>query len=204
MNSFARNTIRKTVWCISIVSTAALTVWCILRFHSDEDLSQIEFKKFHDLPESFYPSITICFEKPFVDHKLWRSDPNLTEQAYADFLAGTQDAAELVDISSEIDYDDVTIKLKDHLEKVVIVMWNGDERIWDGNGILVPSLNQSGYEEHQHLNIYASARLHNRKCFHGDLRSMDDRLRTRAPFVVAMENGNVVAACSCAARHTHQ
>ena len=175
MNNFTRNAIRKTFWFLCIVCAVALTVWCVQRFHSDEDLSQIEFKKFHDLPGSFYPSITICFTNPFLDHKLRQHDPNLTAQAYEDFLRGRQDAVELIGTSSVIDYDDVAIKLKDHLEKVHIVMLNKDTATWNGTGTLVNSSNQKEYEEHQNMNIYVSARLSNSKCYTVDIPFMPNR-----------------------------
>ena len=132
MNSSKKNILRKFFLVICIFGALILTINCIREYILDQDVTHIEYKKFHEESDRIYPSITLCFTKPFVENKLKQIE--ITIDTYTDFLSGenhnnTSWNSSLLDI----DYDNVSIHLMDHLHNIKFNLLNNDNLIWNGN-----------------------------------------------------------------------
>ena len=100
----------------------------------DEDNSQVEYQRFHANNESIYPSISLCFKRPFLKERLaaykMEGDEPIEVKNYSRFIYGRYWNDNFVDI----DYDNVTIDLWDHLSLVTITLANSYQNIfWDVN-----------------------------------------------------------------------
>ena len=100
------------------------TLQCIQHFMLDEDVTKIEYRKFHEDIEAIYPSITYCIKNPVVrkdNDLIWKKygdkDPKELRTDYMNYLSGLQHS----DVFSEKDYDIITKQLETFLEEVVIV-----------------------------------------------------------------------------------
>ena len=118
-----------------IICTAATIIMfskCLITYLKDEDNSQVEYQRFHSNNESIYPSISLCFKRPFLSEKLeaynaMGADP-IDVERYSRFIYGRHWNKKFVDI----DYDNVTIDLWDHLKEVSIKLANTYQKIhWD-------------------------------------------------------------------------
>ena len=57
------------------LSTGMLVVKCIVTYLSNEDVTRVEFRKFHEMDDSVYPSTTFCYKHPlkFVGSNVCKS-----------------------------------------------------------------------------------------------------------------------------------
>ena len=99
------------------------TVQCINHFMLDEDVTKIEYRKFHEDSSAIYPSITYCIKNPIASKEntlIWKKygnkDAKELRNAYLDYLAGLEGS----DIFSETDYDMITKNLETYLNEVEI------------------------------------------------------------------------------------
>ena len=99
------------------------TVQCIQHFMLDEDVTKIEYRKFHEDTEAIYPSITYCIKNPVVSKDndlIWKKygdkDPKELRNDYIKYLSGLESS----DVFSEKDYDIITKQLETFVEEVVI------------------------------------------------------------------------------------
>lgn len=91
------------------VTAAGMTVYWLYKYLKDEDLVQMDFKPMDMFPEGQYPMISICFWNPVVESKLKQKNYSLTVQRYLEALKGDRFYPGIEDI----DFDDVTLNLKD-------------------------------------------------------------------------------------------
>ena len=117
---------------ICTVATIIMFSKCLITYLKDEDNSQVEYKRFHSNNESIYPSISLCFKRPFLKEKLEayfdEDGAPVKVKNYSRFIYGKEWHENFVNI----DYDDVTIDLWDHLKEVSIKLANTFQNIqWD-------------------------------------------------------------------------
>ena len=93
------------------IVTVGITVYSVYQYRLDEDVSRIEFKKFNSHKDHIYPTITLCFPKPFVEVKLATYGEGINGSSYANFLRGNLWDERM----ANIDYDDVSLKIEDYL-----------------------------------------------------------------------------------------
>ena len=102
---------------VCLVVTVGLGVDCMWKYFANECVSHIAYKKFNqDHLENIYPSITLCIQKPLLDHQLRKYGDDVNSTSYFAFLAGDAWNSRM----ASIDYDEVTVSLKDHLNGMAI------------------------------------------------------------------------------------
>ena len=99
------------LFCCAI-ATIALISNCFYNFWLDKDTSQITFKTYHKGQDSIYPSISLCFDWPFLKDRLVSFGDGINATAYSKFLSGEF----WDDRFLEVDYDNVTINLESKLK----------------------------------------------------------------------------------------
>ena len=168
MEVTSRNVIRNLFRVICLIGALILIIYCVREYILDKDVTHVEYKRFHGEPDAVYPSITLCYYKPFIRDKIDGLGGDVTLYSYKDFLSGN-DYRSWNSSFSDIDYDNVSINFLDYLKYVEINLLNNDNLIWnvENNTQLVDNhdtiwLNYSKVKPPQ---IYVSARLHNKKCF---------------------------------------
>ena len=122
-----------------------LTCWCFHKYMKDKDVSHVNYRRFHDDSDSLYPSLTLCFNNPFLDDRLKEAGDGINITTYVPFLEGKYWDNRMADI----DYDNVTIDLKDYLEFAEINL-----------------LNTSKFRDNK---FYVSMRSPRMKCFSFDI-----------------------------------
>ena len=115
---FVTNTYR--ILCLLL--TIALVSWCIHEYKLDRDITEILLRKYHHHEDDIHPSITVCYTNPYQDHKFTKYYRNYSSGSASTFSAAYQSlingvAKAQLDKYSQmieaIDYDDVTIGLRD-------------------------------------------------------------------------------------------
>ena len=103
----------KYTYCIFCVLCAALlSIWCIYHYFLDEDLTQVNFKRFHEEKEDIYPSISLCFMNPYLPEMFGNiHKTNISLNEYLQFLQGNRWKPEIL----TIDYHEVTLDIKKYL-----------------------------------------------------------------------------------------
>ena len=97
-------------FCIFL--TIYITCWCFHKYMQDKDVSHVNYRRFHDDINSLYPSLTLCFNNPFLEDRLKETGEGVNITTYVHFLEGNLWDKRMVNI----DYDNVTVDLKDYLE----------------------------------------------------------------------------------------
>ena len=115
--------------CSFLCASAAfmLTCWCFYKYVKDDDVSLVNYKRYHDDKDSIYPSLTLCFNNPFLNDKLESVGEGINTTTYSKFLEGLHWDNRLV----RINYDDVTIDIDKYIDGVRIVLANGT--VYDNN-----------------------------------------------------------------------
>ena len=54
-----------------MVAAVGLIGKCIHSYYLDKDVSQVEYRNFHETEEYIYPSITLCLKEPLSPWKFW-------------------------------------------------------------------------------------------------------------------------------------
>ena len=172
MNLSTKTVCRNFHHFICLLATILLIGYCAHEYALDRDVTHINFQKFHEEPVRVYPSITICFTKPFVGDKLKLYDKELTFQSFKDFLLGNTGSTWNSELAN-IDYDNVSVQLEDHLNSIGINLLNNDDIVWKVEcgkcGKLVQTWDQSEYKDVQPPNIYVSSRRAESKCYTIDI-----------------------------------
>ena len=173
------------------------TIQCIQHFMLDEDVTQIEYRKFHDDSESIYPSITYCIKNPVVPKErqsIWlkygKNDTTNLRKDYLKYLSGLSNS----DAFTESDYDVVSKKLENFLKEVEIVMdantfvtWNQrngtltlvkairkfkTER--DSSEPVIENLSNQEKEKFPDLKFYITQKSGKEKCYTFDVPFMEN------------------------------
>ena len=106
---------------ICSISAFSLTCWCIYKYMKDEDVSLVNYKRYHSDKNSIYPSLTLCFNNPFLNDRLESFGKGINTTTYSKFLKGLHWDERMVDIN----YDNVTLDINQHLEEAKVVLANG-------------------------------------------------------------------------------
>ena len=103
------NYVYRVFHAICILGTIALIIWCIYMYALDEDMTVIEFEKFHTEPDYIYPSISLCNSDIFYERELKKFGINQT--LYERYLRGEYFEEGI----SNIPYEDVSYNPADKL-----------------------------------------------------------------------------------------
>ena len=101
----------------------SLTCWCFHKYWKDEDVSHVNYRRFHDGDDSLYPSVTLCFNNPFLEDRFREIGDGINITTYVEFLEGKRWDERMVGI----DYDNVTVELEDYLVFSEITLINGSK-----------------------------------------------------------------------------
>ena len=93
-----------------LIATLGFTCRCLYKYYLDEDVSQVTYQDFHKTKEGIYPSVTLCFSTIFFEENLKIYGDGINVSTYTDYLFGNYWDARM----SEVDYDNVTIDIKDY------------------------------------------------------------------------------------------
>ena len=100
----------KSIFCvICILITIGLSSWRVYQYSLDQDLTRVNFRRFHTHEESVYPSLTLCFFDPYLPEELEKYETTASE--YTRFLQGQLFDDRLLNVS----YGDVTLDFTKHL-----------------------------------------------------------------------------------------
>ena len=88
---------------------------------TDEDLSVVDYKNFHQESSISIPEVSLCIENPFIEEKLKEINSTLTTSKYINFLKGDI----FDDKLKNIDYENVTINLSNFLLHSTVTWNNG-------------------------------------------------------------------------------
>ena len=87
----------------------SLSSWCIYQYFLDEDLTQVNFKRFHEKKEDIYPSISLCFLNPYLPEAFGNNyETTISLHEYLQFLQGNLWKPEML----IIDYHNVSLDIK--------------------------------------------------------------------------------------------
>ena len=104
------------VVCLCI--TLILTGICFYKFIWNEDLAQIDFPEYHELPNSVYPTVTLCFTSPDVniEERLKAIHHKFNSTSSSNFLSGNT----LDDVMNWITAENISLNFRDYLEAIGI------------------------------------------------------------------------------------
>ena len=164
------------VQTICVVVAIGLACLCVHKYCLDDDLAEINFQTFNDQEHAIYPSITLCFMGPdiFLKNKLKRFGSSISQSKYSNFLQGII----WDDTMRDIDFDEVTINIKDYLEGVIISSAGDNARHCSPNfhkilkHFSVPGcINTTDHEDFppNTFQFYVSYRDYHTKCFSMDV-----------------------------------
>ena len=99
--------LKKINWIFHFLAVTIVIVYAVSSyntFSTNDDLCEVNFKKFHADQESIYPSISLCFNSPFLKDKLKDASE------YEKFLLGRSDESGRF---SSIPYENVSLQYHD-------------------------------------------------------------------------------------------
>ena len=149
---------------ICILAALRLTIKGVSKYLKNEDLAQVDYRKFHESPKDMYPTITICLHGLliFSSSKLSSIGVGINETTYSMFLMGKHWDERMV----RIDYDNVTIDIDDYI-LFGILQYSGKIRRFRNCS---NDVKNTVCNSHEYLNLpsYVSYRDFNMKCFSFD------------------------------------
>ena len=84
-----------------------MTLYWMYKFLRDDDLCQVDFKPFDEIPQGQYPIVSFCVWNPFIASRL--KPYNITPESYIEILKGDK----LHNGTKKIEFNVVTIDLAD-------------------------------------------------------------------------------------------
>jgi hypothetical protein len=111
------------------ISAFSLTCWCIYKYMKDEDVSLVNYKRYHSDENSIYPSLTLCFNNPFINDKLKSYGDGVNITTYSKFLKGLYWDERM----TQIDYDNVTLDIENYIVEAKVVVANGSLHSHNGS-----------------------------------------------------------------------
>ena len=103
--------LKYSYYLFCFISTISLSTWCVYQYVLDEDLTQINFKRFHDEKVDVYPSVSLCFMNPYLSKEFEHdTSNNITLNQYLEFLQGIYWRPEMNNIS----YSKVTLNIMNY------------------------------------------------------------------------------------------
>ena len=128
MNFFTWRTIKHITFCICLCATVCLSIYSISRFCKNEDVTMVQMSKYHSSEDRIYPSFSFCILPPFLEKEFDKyEDDGINVSSYSQFLKG-----EIWNESFlQINYDNVTISLKDNMIFSYYVTQDGKRFNWN-------------------------------------------------------------------------
>ena len=139
-----KRTLLRLYYVHCLLAASGLISWCLYKYTKDDDVSLVNYKRYHSEENSIYPSLTLCFNNPFLNDKLQSIGEGVNTTTYSKFLEGLYWDERLINI----DYDNVTIDLDKYLDGVTVILANG-----------------SAYDNHGQILYYVGMRSSQMKCF---------------------------------------
>ena len=140
------NNLKRVHVLLCVSATLGMAIFWGYKYSLDHDLCNIEYDAFLDGNDVMYPSMSMCFSKPFLMPKMKEYGINISR--YLTFLRGDTTDVNL----TSIDYDEITINLMDYYIEHYIVWKNGTkikyETLHNSNSLIIrPSFNGFWYSE---------------------------------------------------------
>ena len=152
---------------LCILGTLGLAFNCFLKYKENDDISRTSYQKFHfGGKENVYPSTTLCFVDPFLDHELQKYGDGINASSYSKFLLGRH----WDDRMLKVDFDNVTISLTDYLNGIFVQLMDQTSYLYN------PKEGRQDLPEGLQFNFYVSYTSDNFKCFTFDVPYLENRL----------------------------
>ena len=97
--------------CTCLVATIALQIYCLFHYLSDQDVSMVNYTKFHTSKDAIYPSFSFCIRDPIIQEKFDQYEETINMSSYVHFLRGKLWDDKLL----TVDYDNVSVSLSENL-----------------------------------------------------------------------------------------
>ena len=120
MQNFTGLNFQNAFHLICILSTVGITSWCCYKYAQNKDSSVIDLIPFNKDQESLYPSISLCLFDPCLDAKM-----PLINLTCDDYYNMHYNDGKFYDIFLQMDYEDFTINLNNHLWQTEVMLENG-------------------------------------------------------------------------------
>ena len=104
---------------LCILAAISICVYWVYKYRLDEDLSVITYRKFYERENDVYPTVSLCFNNPFLAKRL--AESGINESVYLSFLTGEYFSEEML----EINYENVTINISNYVKGYMIYFNNG-------------------------------------------------------------------------------
>ena len=119
--------IQYTTFVLCLLATIILSVYSIIRYFANEDVTLIHISKYQSSEDSMYPSHSICILPPFLEHRFKRyQNDGINMTSYVQFLKGKIWDDRMLDI----DYDYVTVSLSENLRESFYLTQNRSKQDW--------------------------------------------------------------------------
>ena len=158
-----------TFHCLCLITTAGVLIYCSWKYYHNEGTSLVDFKTYHNTENDIYPSISLCFQGGIWDtYKLNHTYAIDKVSDYSSFLKGNA----WDDLMLKVNYDDVTLNLKDYVTNIQIGPDAAPEYSWTKkNNNNNPSRNtaKTSPKSENDFPFYIGYRHARAKCFSLDL-----------------------------------
>ena len=116
------STVKSFFKCSCLVALVSMTIYWFYKFIiEDEDLCLVDYKAIETATDFQLPTVSMCFQNPFIDKKLEEIDPSINSTIYLQYLQG-----EVFDEKfKDIDYESVSFNLSEYHVKDAIYWRNG-------------------------------------------------------------------------------
>ena len=104
---------------VCVLAAISICVYWVYKYRLDEDLSVITYRKFYEKENDVYPTVSLCFNNPFLAKRL--AEYGVNESAYLNFLVGEYFSEEML----KINYENVTIDISNYVKGHMIYFNNG-------------------------------------------------------------------------------
>ena len=99
---------------VCLMATFAMNILCIKEYLKNDDVAEIDFKKFNTADGLIYPTVSVCITNPIRKKKLISFGKEIDVERYRKFLLGDYWDTRMLNI----DYDNVTTPLINNLIEV--------------------------------------------------------------------------------------
>ena len=111
------------------LGTVVLVSRCIYKYILDDDVTKVEYRRFHEMDRSIYPSITFCFQRPMKFLRYKGGCKNVTAgmalATIRKFCKRTKfrDAQLRMELNHSY-YDEMSLNLEEYLARATIKLQN--------------------------------------------------------------------------------
>ena len=107
---------------LCVITTSCTVGYWIHKYGKNEDLTTIEYISLDEADDLILPELNLCLINPFLDNDLKNISKALSTETYLKYLRGEISSNEKL---NQINYDQVTLNLFEHLNKVVVFLRPG-------------------------------------------------------------------------------